>query len=148
MSAADFKKLSEKPEHQPPAGKRGAAGDADELRERAFWSSVTNSPPIYGADTPVSLFDERVPWGWNLRRLGDWLQSGEYEVPDIPGGCMSGGTMSARVELGCPAAAAAAVIREHGDEPALEPTTRASLPLPLPCPSHAGVTSPMTYFGM
>ena len=28
--------------------------------ERAFWSSVTINPPLYGADTPTSLWDEKV----------------------------------------------------------------------------------------
>ena len=47
---------------------------------------MTNSPPLYGADTPTSLFDERTPWGWNLRHLGGcMLQDGRYEVPEIEG---------------------------------------------------------------
>ena len=63
MSAADFKRLSERPEHQPPAkGSRGTPAPAadggapgGEVNERAFWSGVTNSPPLYGADTPVRI---------------------------------------------------------------------------------------------
>lgn len=57
----------------------------DEVNERAFWSGLTNSPPLYGADTPVSLFDEKLPFGWNLRRLGCMLQDPRYDVPNIPG---------------------------------------------------------------
>ena len=41
------------------------------------------NPPLYGADTPVSLFDEHVSWGWNLRNLSDLLK--QHKVPDIPG---------------------------------------------------------------
>lgn len=41
------------------------------------------NPPLYGADTPTSLFDEKVPWGWNLRDLGCLLK--EYDVPEISG---------------------------------------------------------------
>jgi hypothetical protein len=81
MSAADFKRLAARPEHQPPP--RGHRDDS--LCERAFWSSVTNSPPLYGADTPVSLFDARLAWGWNLRNLGCMLQDKRYDVPQIPG---------------------------------------------------------------
>jgi JmjC domain, hydroxylase len=55
----------------------------DELLERAFWSSVTISPPFYGADTPVSFFDEQLDFGWNLRKLGCLLS--ECGVPQIPG---------------------------------------------------------------
>lgn len=39
----------------------------------------------YGADTAVSLFDARLAWGWNLRKLGCMLQDPQYDVPDIPG---------------------------------------------------------------
>ncbi|KAL4431002.1 hypothetical protein ABPG75_006258 [Micractinium tetrahymenae] len=84
MTAAEFKRISERPDHQPPSkGHRGAS--QDELSERAFWSGLTNNPPLYGADTPVSLFDENVAWGWNLRRLGCMLQDSRYDVPNIPG---------------------------------------------------------------
>ena len=40
-------------------------------------------PPLYGADTPVSLFDKKVAWGWNLRNLEDLLK--KHDLPDIPG---------------------------------------------------------------
>lgn len=53
------------------------------MLERAFWSSVTVKPPLYGADTPVSLFDEKLEFGWNLHDLQDLLK--EYDVPAIPG---------------------------------------------------------------
>jgi hypothetical protein len=33
----------------------------------------------------VSLFDSRLPWGWNLRRLGCLLQDPQYALPNIPG---------------------------------------------------------------
>ena len=41
------------------------------------------NPPLYGADTPTSLFDRHVPWGWNLRRLDCLLK--DYDLPKIPG---------------------------------------------------------------
>jgi hypothetical protein len=41
--------------------------------------SVTINPPLYGADTPLSLFDEKLPYGWNLRNLGCLLKR-----PDVP----------------------------------------------------------------
>ncbi|KAL4426832.1 hypothetical protein ABPG77_006618 [Micractinium sp. CCAP 211/92] len=86
MTAAEFKRISERPDHQPPSkGHRGASDSQDEVNERAFWSGLTNNPPLYGADTPVSLFDEKLPFGWNLRRLGCMLQDPRFDVPTIPG---------------------------------------------------------------
>ena len=41
----------------------------ERVPERAFWSAVTSNPPLYGADTPTSFFDRRLPFGWNLRNL-------------------------------------------------------------------------------
>ncbi|KAL0055078.1 hypothetical protein WJX82_006712 [Trebouxia sp. C0006] len=58
------------------------AGD-NALLERPFWSSLTVRPPLYGADTPVSLFDEKLDFGWNLRNLKCLLS--KYKVPAIPG---------------------------------------------------------------
>ena len=51
--------------------------------ERDFWKAVTQDPPLYGADTPVSFFRKTLPWGWNLRSLGCLLS--QCCVPDIPG---------------------------------------------------------------
>ena len=79
MSAHQFKKLATSPSARPP--KRGHSGD--DMLERAFWSSVTFNPPLYGADTPISMFDQRVPWGWNLRKIDCLLK--EYKVPKITG---------------------------------------------------------------
>ena len=53
------------------------------MLERAFWSSVTINAPLYGADTPSSLFDNCLDFGWNLHDLQDLLK--EYDVPSIPG---------------------------------------------------------------
>jgi jumonji domain-containing protein 2 len=60
-------------------------GDAevDAVMERSFWGSVTLTPPLYGADTPLSFFDPKLPYGWNLRELGDLLKT--KDVPHIPG---------------------------------------------------------------
>lgn len=30
---------------------------------------MTINPPFYGADTPQSFFDEKLEYGWNLRKL-------------------------------------------------------------------------------
>jgi hypothetical protein len=138
MSAADFKRLAARPEHQPPP--RGHRDDS--LCERAFWSSVTNSPPLYGADTPVSLFDARLAWGWNLRNLGCMLQDKRYDVPQIPGaprrgagGCCAAWTDDTR-------SGAAALRSWAGASPPLAPpglpaSTLASLtPVPVPRRDH------------
>jgi JmjC domain, hydroxylase len=55
----------------------------DALLERAFWSSITLSPPYYGADTPFSFFDAHLRFGWNLRSLKCLLS--QHEMPAIPG---------------------------------------------------------------
>ena len=55
----------------------------DALLERAFWSSITLSPPYYGADTPCSFFDEHLRFGWNLRDLKCLLT--QRDIPAIPG---------------------------------------------------------------
>jgi hypothetical protein len=46
-----------KPHPNPTLGAHTAAHD-DDMLERAFWRSVTMSPALYGADTPLSLFGE------------------------------------------------------------------------------------------
>uniref|UniRef100_A0A7S3R422 JmjC domain-containing protein n=2 Tax=Dunaliella tertiolecta TaxID=3047 RepID=A0A7S3R422_DUNTE len=62
---------------------RRALHDGEDIMERSFWSSVTLNPPLYGADTPYSFFDLHIPYGWNLRNLGDLLKT--KGVPEIPG---------------------------------------------------------------
>lgn len=73
-------------EFKTEAERRGVpkqrAGD-NALLERPFWSSLTVRPPLYGADTPHSLFDEKLDFGWNLRNLKCLLS--KYKVPPIPG---------------------------------------------------------------
>uniref|UniRef100_A0A7S0S4F7 JmjC domain-containing protein n=1 Tax=Chlamydomonas leiostraca TaxID=1034604 RepID=A0A7S0S4F7_9CHLO len=63
---------------------RRALHDSEECAERSFWSSITLNPPMYGADTPLSLFDAEIPYGWNLRNLGDLLQTMK-SLPHITG---------------------------------------------------------------
>ena len=47
-------------------------------------SALAVNPPIYGADTPQSFFDEKIPWGWNLRNLsGDLLR--KARLPEVVG---------------------------------------------------------------
>ncbi|KAL6781830.1 hypothetical protein ACKKBF_B09595 [Auxenochlorella protothecoides x Auxenochlorella symbiontica] len=79
MMASDFEKMASGPSHKAP--ERGHRDD--DFLERSFWSSVTINPPLYGADVAVSFFDERLDFGWNLRRLGCLLS--QYDVPEIPG---------------------------------------------------------------
>ncbi|GAB4817665.1 hypothetical protein N2152v2_004711 [Parachlorella kessleri] len=77
MTAAEFEKYAD--HHQaPPKG-----GRDDECLERAFWSSVTINPPLYGADTPISLFDDQLEYGWNLKDLGCLFK--DYKLPKIVG---------------------------------------------------------------
>ena len=79
MNGAAYSAMASHPNRAPPARKN--AGDV--MMERSFWSSITMNPPIYGADTPLSLFDEKIPWGWNLRKLDCLFK--EYNVPEIAG---------------------------------------------------------------
>lgn len=79
LSGSSYATMATHPNRSPPTRKNSG----DTMMERSFWSSITMNPPIYGADTPVSLFDEEVPWGWNLKKLGCLFK--EYEVPDIAG---------------------------------------------------------------
>lgn len=79
LSGSSYATMATHPNRSPPTRKNSG----DIMMERSFWSSITMNPPIYGADTPVSLFDESVPWGWNLRKLDCLFK--EYKVPDIAG---------------------------------------------------------------
>jgi len=51
--------------------------------ERTFWKSVTVNAPLYGADTPLSLFDDKLSSGWSLRNLDCYLK--QKGCPEIPG---------------------------------------------------------------
>lgn len=79
MKVKDFRDIAEMEDHLPP--KKGHEDDT--LLERSFWSSITINPPLYGADNPMSLFDKKIRVGWNLRDLGDLLQT--PGLPQIPG---------------------------------------------------------------
>ncbi|KAK9828707.1 hypothetical protein WJX72_001637 [[Myrmecia] bisecta] len=76
----DFKPLATHKHNLPPE-------NADtEAVERAFWRSVTISPPLYGADVPGSMFDEDLK-GWNLRHLDSLLSRtlSKNDLDAIPG---------------------------------------------------------------
>lgn len=76
--------------HSQQDGEGGAAAPAvdpdavDADAERVFWANLTLNPPLYGADTPTSFFDDKLSYGWNLRNLGDLLQ--QHNVDAVPGG--------------------------------------------------------------
>lgn len=83
MTATEFKELAESNTYRPGKSDRHGSDGSDALMERAFWSSVTINPPLYGADTPISFFDDELNYGWNLRNLGDLLK--KHKVPTIAG---------------------------------------------------------------
>lgn len=60
-----FRELAEDPCNAPPAGE-------PEALERKFWKNVPMNPPLYGADVPGSLFDERAR-SWSLKHLSSVL---------------------------------------------------------------------------
>lgn len=78
MNGSTYAGMASNASRAPPEKKHG-----DAMMERSFWSSITMNPPVYGADTPMSLFDEELPWGWNLRDLRCMFS--EYDVPEIAG---------------------------------------------------------------
>lgn len=50
--------------------------DIEDL-EKDFWGSLDHSSPLYGSDTPGSLFSERDKAGqWDLRHLDSCLRDG------------------------------------------------------------------------
>ncbi|KAL3133396.1 hypothetical protein ABBQ38_007265 [Trebouxia sp. C0009 RCD-2024] len=77
LTVEEFRKVAKE------RGEPESSDNADELHERKFWKALGSNPPLYGADTPQSLFDEKLEFGWNLRKLGCLLQ--QYGVQDIPG---------------------------------------------------------------
>lgn len=79
MSVAEFRRLADSEDRLPPPKCRNNYKDM----ERAFWKSVTINAPLYGADTPMSLFDDKISNGWSLKNLEDLLK--EKDVPEIPG---------------------------------------------------------------
>lgn len=80
---SDFEFIQNQPLSTNAMKRRAAGHREDSLLERAFWSAVTLSPPLYGADTPQSFFDAELEWGWNLRKLQCLLS--KRQVPTIPG---------------------------------------------------------------
>lgn len=44
-----------------------------ELVEYKFWKNIRFSPPLYGADSAGTLFDDKVCTSWNLNHLNSIL---------------------------------------------------------------------------
>lgn len=61
-----FEEQATAPDTQPPK-----ADDASDL-ERKFWKNITMGAPLYGADVPGSLFDERLKVGLGGVRACAW----------------------------------------------------------------------------
>ncbi|KUJ08513.1 uncharacterized protein LY89DRAFT_599604 [Mollisia scopiformis] len=53
----------------------------DEL-ERIYWKTLTYAPPLYGADMPGTLFDDRTST-WNLGRLENILDVLGTKIPGV-----------------------------------------------------------------
>eukprot|EP01025_Chloroclados_australasicus_P066147 TRINITY_DN9052_c1_g1_i2.p2 TRINITY_DN9052_c1_g1~~TRINITY_DN9052_c1_g1_i2.p2 ORF type:complete len:392 (+),score=27.34 TRINITY_DN9052_c1_g1_i2:164-1339(+) len=89
INAKEYKELALSERYSRPKRCRGveesksAVSISEQMHERAFWSTVTTNPPIYGADTAQSLFDDELDWGWNLRNLGCLLK--QQKIASIPG---------------------------------------------------------------
>ncbi|RDW71434.1 hypothetical protein BP6252_07997 [Coleophoma cylindrospora] len=50
--------------------------------ERAYWKTLTYAPPLYGADMPGSLFDDRTE-SWNLGKLENLLDVMGTKIPGV-----------------------------------------------------------------
>lgn len=50
--------------------------------ERAYWKTLTYAPPLYGADMPGSLFDDRTTT-WNLGKLENILDVLGTKIPGV-----------------------------------------------------------------
>ncbi|EHK99490.1 putative DNA damage-responsive transcriptional repressor RPH1 [Glarea lozoyensis 74030] len=50
--------------------------------ERAYWKTLTYAPPLYGADMPGTLFDERTK-AWNLGKLDNILDVLGSNIPGV-----------------------------------------------------------------
>lgn len=50
--------------------------------ERAYWKTLTYAPPLYGADMPGSLFDDRTTT-WNLGKLENLLDVMGTKIPGV-----------------------------------------------------------------
>lgn len=50
--------------------------------ERAYWKTLTYAPPLYGADMPGSLFDDRTT-SWNLGKLENLLDIMGTKIPGV-----------------------------------------------------------------
>ncbi|CAG9466366.1 unnamed protein product [Pedinophyceae sp. YPF-701] len=82
MTAEEFKAIALSEDHKLP--RKAQEEKTDAAIERAFWSSLSTIPPLYGADTPSSYFDSDLKRGWNLQKLDGCLLS-KCKVPAIPG---------------------------------------------------------------
>ena len=50
--------------------------------ERVYWKTLTYAPPLYGADMPGSLFDDRTTT-WNLGKLENLLDVMGTKIPGV-----------------------------------------------------------------
>ena len=84
ISVSDFDGLSAKVEaSRSPREKRWAEEGAWDELERRFWSTTLSNAPLYGADSPGTLFDPDCQQ-WNVGNLPSLLHA--IPSPDgIPG---------------------------------------------------------------
>ncbi|VDO96914.1 unnamed protein product [Soboliphyme baturini] len=66
MTVGEYELLAKSGKHAPPPFQ-----NLEDL-ERNYWRGITFNPPIYGADTPGTLYDADVN-EWNIGRLGTIL---------------------------------------------------------------------------
>ncbi len=75
MSVEQFWSDSQRLESQRSKRELQSAGNADyDALQRAFWSNISFMPPLYGADSEGTLFDESLPGEhWNVNKLPSLL---------------------------------------------------------------------------
>ena len=60
----------------------GYSKERCEELERAYWKTLTYAPPLYGADMPGTLFDDRTTT-WNLGKLENLLDVLGTKIPGV-----------------------------------------------------------------
>mmetsp|Transcript_13175 Transcript_13175/g.33104 ORF Transcript_13175/g.33104 Transcript_13175/m.33104 type:complete len:408 (-) Transcript_13175:72-1295(-) len=97
-SSEGYRCLATAKENQPPVKIDPENPDTLMKIERYFWRNICYRPPIYGADTEGSLFDEGFK-GWNIRDL-DTMLSRAIEQQQLNKGVKIPGVISPYLYFG------------------------------------------------
>lgn len=83
VSVADFEGISIVAESRRSAREQKLVAEEEwEELERKFWSQTLSSPPLYGADSPGTLFDPDCA-EWNVGNLPSLLHTLDHGIPGV-----------------------------------------------------------------